>query len=191
MSWFIVGGLVVEDKNEWVSLLVSGFTALVESVKVFCILAKPKEIRQMVLDVGAHPSLSREEFLTHSLKLNYLVNFSMALIASTSVAVLNTMIFYTPMFSSTKRFPLNMWFPFDVENNDALYWAVYIYTLLSLIICIVSVTLSILLWYIMMNCAIKYEIIGNQFKNLIAKKPTNLGLHELITLIEEHRKHWK
>lgn len=192
---YIYGGLVSVDLNESVFSIACGLTALVETVKLACILLKQNEIRQFMLDVCSHSLNSREVFMEITNKLNNLISFSVALLAMTSLAVINTIVLYLPMFSSTTRLPLNMWFPIDLENNEIVFWMAYLYTGAALVICGLSVTLNIILWYIMMNCAVKYRLIGMQFSDVIATELTNskadfelIVLDGFIRSIESHQK---
>lgn len=196
----ISGGFLSDDKNKLVFSVGVGLINLVLTMKLTYILWRKNEIRQLLLEIGFHFVAEFDEFSKINEKLKKFIKLSSYFLLTSAVACVLEIIFYLPLFSTQKRLPLDLWFPFDWKNCLICYCMAYISLSIAILIAIVAISLNVIIWYLMMNCAIKYEILGHQFKYLTTKKASINGwtiagtqkeltnLQGLIGLIKTHQK---
>lgn len=195
----IIGGLLSDHMSDAIFLFSAGIALLVASVKLTYILRKKKEICSLIRDACTHSVADYEVFVTVNDKGKDLITFSHSLFLIICVSYGLNVIFHLPIFSSERNLPLNIWFPFDWKNNAVIYWTAFAYVSMAILITIITISLNVIIWYLMMNCAIKYQIVENQFSNMFLTIPTirrrkiskleedSLSLQELVGIIKSHQ----
>lgn len=194
----LTGGLLSNDWSECVFLCNAAASISVTIVKLTYILCKKEKTREFIQNIGAHSVADHGEFVKVKNKLNRLMKFSCSLSLVICISIGSLFTFCLPLFSDQRRLPVNLWFPLYWKNNVIFYWVAYAFVAIGTTISVVAASLNIIIWYLMMNCAIKYQILGNQFRNICLTKPTirkrkiskeddKIFLQELIGLIKTHR----
>lgn len=187
----VSGGLLSENKTEFVFLTGGGIAYLIASVKLNYIVWKKEEILAFIYDQCRHCVADNEEFNKFNGKVNKLMAFSSVYLLSLTMSVLTLITFYLPIFSTNNSLPFNVWFPLDWKNNGIVYWIAYGFVSTNMITSIISICLNVLISYVMMNFTIKYQILGNQLKNMdpairnrrISEEEQNkLRLHDVIKI---------
>lgn len=164
------GVFVTEDKNESIFLASVSMASAVLTLKLKYVLCQKKDIYTFIEKLGNHSLIDQNECLRINRRLDNLMTFATIIICSTFFGVTPLFILYLPIFSYGKKLPLNIWFPFDWKNSEIAYWTAYFYILFIFIFTILYMFLNGIIWYLMMNCAIKYECLGNEFRNLNTEK---------------------
>lgn len=105
---------------------------------------------------------------------------------------------FLPLLSDEKRLPLNGYFPLDWQNSEIAYGMIYAFIMYELILCVLCGVLSnFIVWYQIMACGTKYEILRNEFTNMFivrgetkssVAEEQQLFLEELHALIKTHLK---
>lgn len=195
----IAGGILSDDKNESVHLIAMGIAVLVIVVKLTYILWKKEKILEFILEIGAQSVKGHEEFITINKKVNSIMNFLFGIILMTCLSATTLAMCSLPVFSSERKLPFHIWFPLDWKNNTFAYWVTFTFLSIGMITTTIVMLLNGIIWYLMLNCAIKYQILQNQLRNLGSTKQTirqrkiseaekeKLFLQELIALIKNHQ----
>ncbi|KAJ6635258.1 hypothetical protein Bhyg_13843, partial [Pseudolycoriella hygida] len=104
-----------------------------------------------------------------------------------------------PVFSSERELPMFIVYSFEWTYKDLMYWLIYSPLAVQIILMFVVNLLTVIIWYVMLNFSIKYQVLGNQLTNLgmpkysdidIATLPTpedDLFYLELIASVEKHQ----
>lgn len=195
----LIGGALSSANNmERIFLGVMSIIALVSAVKLYYFILKMDTIHQLIRKMGVHSLENKEEFNRVSFRINVFIKFISYFEVTLLCAVMTLIIIALPLFSNEKRFPLNIYFPLDWENNEFYYWITYAFVAYELLMCVVSTFSNVIIWYLMMACVTECEILGNEFKNLgLATAETDskisisekqkLFLKQLIQLIKKHQ----
>lgn len=198
---FAVCAFFADDVTESVT---SGLYALLESVasaKCFYLIFNREKILGFLNDpILSHQTESKEEYDNYSKKINRFVNFIRLYLSVMSVSLIANNIYN--LTSDDDLLPLGLTFP--RENHEIGYWVQYACITVSCAMCCISNFSNIIIWYVMLNYSIEYELLGSKFRKLgvkseedekvfSQKKPTtitsSLGstyLDDLLGLVKDH-----
>lgn len=160
----IGGGLVSDDLGNSVFLFTLGVIVAVLEFKGFYIFFKQSEILTLLNDTCIQ-SVPNNEQLLHSVNktLNIFkkccVTFIVLSVALTSII----MVLSSPLVSD--KLPFDIWFPMDYTTSRAAHWIAHCFVFVNELFIMLISLLSSITWYVMLNCSIKYEILGYRFKN--------------------------
>lgn len=159
------GGLVSGDLGDLIFLLTLGVVVAVIEFKGFYVFFKQEKILTMLND-NCNLSVPNNERLLRKVneKLNILRKTCVMFIILSVAVTLSIMIFSSPLISH--KLPFNIWFPLDYQNSRVAHWMAHCFVVMNELFVILVSLLSSIMWYIMLNCSIKYDILGYRFKNL-------------------------
>lgn len=195
----VVAGLCLsDDVDESIFLVVVTTAVAVFVVKFKFILFEQKAVYGCIEIICTHSLKDEQEFIRINKKLNSLMKFTTAFIAMTFSGYIPFIILYLPIFSNERRLPVNIGFPFNWKDSDIAYWTAYLYIFFNFCITLFCMLLNVIIWYVMMNCAIKYETLSKYIRNLSSTKTTTAGeivgvempisfLQQLTDLIKSHQ----
>lgn len=159
----MVEAFTTDKKDEPVFLTVTALIAVLQVYRIYYVISKQPKILALLDPVSVNSTDNYETFCSADKKLNYLMKFARIWIYVSFLLF----VFVATIPLVTKRLPFNIAFPFDYKTNDAAFWLAYVYVAGAFLL---SVTLIlffvIIIWYMMLNLAVKYEILGNHLKNL-------------------------
>lgn len=188
----IGGSLVAEDYNESLYLLTAGIIVAVLIFKTYLNYSKGNQILTVLHAICLH-SVPNSEQLQYQvyLKLNNFKKFAVLYLGIILVILFTFFILYSPILTSERKLPFNIWFPFDWKRYALAHWMAYSYIIFSLTFNSFICLLTLIIWYIMLNCSIKYQILGQRLKNLGTVKrrdnEDNVFLDQLMELITMHQ----
>lgn len=187
-----IGAIITDDLDDFVFSTAIAIIATVQLCRLFVIIWKKDEILMLVNQSGLHFTEELGEFIQVNKKLKKFERFVKYVILALLVEAFLMLIF--PIFFRGK---LLISSAFYWQNSQISFWIIHIHTVLGCTHSIVCILLSVIVCYLMINCAIKYEMLGNRLKNMGAD--TNdpkvsktehqqlLFLKDLIDLIEAHQ----
>lgn len=157
------GSYLSDDYNESFFLTAAGIGSLLQVVKLIYVLTKRDQISSFLDDISV---TDLEEFSDMQQSLNNFAKFGYVYIFILVIGVVGFYIITLPVFSTDLALPLNIGFPLDWRNNRLNYWLAHSFIAIGLLMAAVAYFFTIVYWYIMFNCSIKYKILGNQFRTL-------------------------
>lgn len=187
----IGGSLIAEDYNQSLYLLTAGIIVGVLIFKTYLNYAKGSQILTVLHAISLH-SVPNSDELPYQVnrKLNNFKKLAIFFLGIVFVILFTFLILYCPIITSEKRLPFNIWFPFDWKRYTLAHWLAYSYIIFCLTFNSFICLLTLIIWYILLNCSIKYQILGQRFKNLGAlqsgKNDENSFLDQLTKLITVH-----
>lgn len=145
-------------------------------------------------EMAIHSTNDSYEFNHINQKINTFMKFLICFeVMSVSTIVILTILALSRV-SSDKQLPLNIYIPFDWKNSQITYWIIFGFNLYALIIILAGIFFSGIIWYLMMSCGTKYQILGNAFSKIgfMSKADSVHGeqdifVQELIALMKIHQ----
>lgn len=169
----VSGGFLNDDKEMSSFLFSLAITATVTTFKITHILWKNKEISSFLRNIVSHSIEDYEEYVQVNRKLNNFMKFRVFFISMLSIAVILFIVLILPIFSNEKKLLIDIGFPLDWRNSEFVYWLANAYVFLCCLFSVVSYLFTIIIWYLMLNCSIKLQILGSQFRNMGTIRTTN------------------
>lgn len=195
----LAGTLNNNDMEESVFLTATAIGAGIQAVKLYYLIRRRNDIIVFLDQISPLLVENYEEFCKINDKLNKFVTFGKLFVLS--FVILNPLTFLYNGIKGERKLHFDIGFPLDWRNNEIEYWITFVYLALQTIYSIVIVLVNILIWYLMLGFAIKYEVLGNQLrrmgtakrqafleKNISEAEKQNLFLQELLVVIKIHQK---
>lgn len=165
----IGGSLITDDYHESLFLFTSGLMVSVLIFKTFLNYTKANQVLAIMQATCVHsiPNRDEEDGLLRNInrKLSNFKKFSILFLVLVVITVLTFLILFFPAFMTKKKLPFNIWFPLDWKRSSIAHWMAFSYIIFCLIFNSFICLLTVVIWYIMLNCSIKYEILGNSFRH--------------------------
>lgn len=189
------GGQVSTDLGDSIFLLTLAIVVAVLEFKGFYIFFRQDDILNLVNGTCIQ-SVPNNEHLLHRVnkKLDILSKCCVIFIVLSVALTLFIIILSSPLISH--KMPFNIWFPLDYNGNNTAHWIAHCFVLINEFFVLIVSPLSTMTWYIMLNCSIKYDILGYRFQNLglttgskqLNSNAKNLDMFEfeLIECIQMH-----
>lgn len=165
----------------------SGVCALIASVlivKLENILNKRKEINEFLRQLCVHCLTDDKDFMETEVKLNQFVKLIHIFLVSVLAGIISLLV--APAFTSEKSLPIYLWLPFGWRDSNVGYCVSYVYLVGTMLYSMIPISFTVIIWYIMLNCSIKYKLLESQLRN-IETETQQLSHQKLILLIKEHR----
>jgi len=192
------GAFQCDDDGESKYLANVSIITFVTTVRSYYLLWKKDEILEFIHTFGAHSIKNNEDFKRVNKKVNKFVQFICFFEVMVAVGIVSTIVLALPIVCNEKRLPLNVYIPFDWKENEVIYWMTYLISSYQMMLSVALALFNFIIWYLMMSCGIKYQLLGNEFRemgfvhgesvrNIIVARNQELFLKELLEQIKYHR----
>lgn len=177
----VVRTVLTDDKDDRVIMTAAAIIAVVHICRLWYTISKKNEILALIWQLGAHSTNDREMFHQIMNKLNNWMNFARFIISMCTSGVVLLCIF--PLLSSEKIVLFNIAFPTDREQRTA-FWIAHSFNVVGSSYAVLCFFVSVIVWYLMINGAVKYQLLGDQLRNMGVANVTINGT-------SQNRKHLK
>lgn len=168
---FFMACAIISDKSEqFIFSVASAIITTVISVKFLYLIWKKKEIVELLHRICIHSIDDQDEFTLLNNKLKRFMKFAVCFFVLTLFAGVGTVI--VSYAGEEKKLFLIIEFPSYWKNNDIAYLIAIAFTFTQVILTTIAVLYSIIKWYLLMNSAFKYGVLGNKLRNM--------GIHQGI-----------
>nr|QGW45433.1 odorant receptor 60 [Bradysia odoriphaga] len=163
--FFATNAVLCADRNESIfSVHIAIITAVVY-VKFLYLLFKKREILAFLNDpIVVHSIEYREEYERTNKKIKKFMGFVRPYFLAIFITVALIILIKLPIFSTDKGLPL--FISFSWNKSEIVYWLAYLMITVSLLLYCVVNSVTALIWYIILNYSIEYELLGNKLKNV-------------------------
>nr|QGW45424.1 odorant receptor 51 [Bradysia odoriphaga] len=154
--------VITDDKDESVFLGATTLIGIVQIYRFYYIIWKQKKVVDLMYASSTSCTDDYETFCHVNKKsLNFTTLFKSFLVAMFALCIITA---FTPLV--TKRLIFNFAFPLDYKTDEMAFWMAYVFIVISFLLSLTCCFLTSMIWYIMMNFVVKFELLGNDFKNL-------------------------
>lgn len=181
------GAILSDEWSDKIFLTSVALAGVVHLVKVIYLLWKKEQILAFIHEMTSHSIEDHNKFIDIKKKLKKFIDCVLIFVAGLFTGYACVFILSLPVFSSEKLLAVGIWFPLDWKNSNIAFWlangTLYIFCLVTLL----SALLSIIVWYLMLNCSIKYDMLAHQFRNIFEiPKKVSEGVSERPVTVKEH-----
>lgn len=165
----IVASLSSANRNESLYLAAVAVSAAVHSVKLVYVLGKKDQLLTFLKNVCYHSVRDSKHFGMVEQRINSFAKFGFIFLVLVTVGILGFYILTLPIFSSDTddvNLPLRVAFPLDWKNNRINYWIAHLFVIGAISTDAIVISFSVVCWYTLFNCSLKYKILGNQLRAL-------------------------
>lgn len=161
----IVGAIKNDNKFEAIFLAESTMALGILYGNFFLLIWKQKEIVNLLNRVCVFSIRCEDDFNNSTVKIRRFVKFVIVfMIIVIAADVLSSVV--VPLLETKKTLLLKIAFPLDYESNAIALCVATAFLVTELLFTIVFIILFIVIWYLLLNCALRYEVLGNELKNI-------------------------
>ncbi|XP_037033125.1 odorant receptor 33b-like [Bradysia coprophila] len=164
VSSFLIGAIKKETVDESIFLAEVSVIIAVLTIKFWMLLWKKKQIMQLLNRVCVFSIRYDEEFTFYNDRVEKFIKFFIIFACATMATALGCLIF--PFIGNTKSLLLNIAFPFDWRNSEIGFWMAYIYFNTEMAVSILALALSVIIWYLLLQCSLRYKILGMEIQTM-------------------------
>lgn len=161
----ITGAFSSENRDEFVFLVEAAIMTTVSFVKLLYIIWKKKQILGLLNRICVYSFENSEKFNPIKDKLKNFIKFVTILLSFIYLCVVCGVL-VVPFIGADKKLFFNIGFPIDYNNSDVAYCIAFTFFTTEGFLTSIIFLFSVLMWYLMFNCALRYEVLGNQIENM-------------------------
>ncbi|XP_037051440.1 odorant receptor 23a-like [Bradysia coprophila] len=159
-----MGSYKAESVDETIFLAETALICAVLNIKNWMFLWKQTEIVEFLDRICVFTIRDEEGLAFFNDKVERFINFLKMCVYGTMCATLGCVV--VPFLGSKKSLLVNIAFPLDWKNSEIGFWMAYIFIVTEYVIEILAITFSVIIWYLLLHCSIRYRILGMEMKNM-------------------------
>lgn len=192
---FMVGAITSDDKNEFIFLLEATVITVVELIRICYAIRKKNEFIDLLSKIGVFNVETQEDFTLANNKLNRFMKFATFFLNYVFITSLFAVLL-PPFVGNEKKLFFNIAFPLDHKNDEISFWVALAFLGTEIFLTTNAFSVNVTIWYLLLNCGIRYEVLGNRFRNLGVKQfkkrmskseKQHLFAADLTTAIKAHQ----
>lgn len=168
--------------DESIFLVVTSLISVVQIGRLYNIIWKQNKILGLISAASDSSTNDYATFCKENDKLDKLMLQATCFILITFLAVV--VVACLPFIR--KELTFDIAFPLDYRNIKIAFYAAYAFVVNAFFVSVASLLFATMLWFIMLNFVGKYEILGNDFKNLGVVTTEEEGQKNAQTLYFQH-----
>ncbi|XP_037031538.1 odorant receptor 94b-like [Bradysia coprophila] len=166
----IMAGCITSDNDdEKVFLFEEIIMVTVLAVKLVNVIWKKRQICDLLQAIGVYSIQDRKVLCLIRGELQNVVKFLNIFVISSLVVTICSMV-VVPFIGNERKLLLDIEFPMDWKNDNIAFWLAFAFFITEVLLVFAAFLLSVLTWYLMANCALRYRIIGHQIKDMAVEK---------------------
>ncbi|XP_037032787.1 odorant receptor 94b-like [Bradysia coprophila] len=160
----VVGSMISEKDDETIFMVESSITVGVFNVKLWFLIWKQKPILDLLHRICVFSIRYEEDFRFFNVKLRVFRKFVIFFCIMASVACLEVLL--APFIASKKIIIFEIGFPLDYKNSEIAFWIANSFILTECVLSMITTFFSILIWYLLLSCSLRYNLLGRELKRL-------------------------
>lgn len=160
-----IGSIQSENGEEAIFLMEIAVIVSVLLYKLCVLVWKQKQMLLLLNRIGIF-SIKYDEGLTiFNDKIGSFMKFVRVFLVSFVVALFGE-VAVAPFLNSEKTLFFKIYFPLDWEHNEISFWITNIFLCTEIGLCIGSLLFAIIVWYLMLICSLRYQLLETELRNL-------------------------
>ncbi|XP_037026086.1 odorant receptor 94a-like [Bradysia coprophila] len=164
-----VGAIKNDKEDQSIFLAEVAIEVAVLTTKLWLLIWKQNEILYLLSRVCVISIRSDDDWNLLNAKLRGFMNFVLVFLILSVAGSSGSLIL--SFRGSEKTFFLKIAFPMDYQNNEIAFWFATIFLSTEMALTVVVDIFTTIIWYLLLMCSLRYQVLGNELKNLgIIKK---------------------
>lgn len=160
-----VGAIKTENRNESIFLINASIGTAIFTIKNWILTWRQKEIlnllnRVCVFSIRNDVDHKRFDKRIRGFMTSVLVFFITSAVAGSLATVVLSVL------GSEKKLFLKIGFPLDYQNSETAFWIAALFLFTGNFLYSIAVISTAIIWYLLFVCALRYEVVGSEFKDL-------------------------
>lgn len=160
----IVGAITSDSNDESIFLVQVAIIEFVLTIKLSILIWNQKSIRNLLNRICCFTLQFDDCYNVFTKKLNGFTKFVTVLLTASNVSCVCEAIVVPLLPKSERELFIKVGFPFDWRNNDWAYWMANLFILTELFLTLSAFLFSIIIWYLLFVCSLRYEVLGMELK---------------------------
>lgn len=161
----IVGAIGSENTDEMILTFETAILTAVTTIQIWYVIWKKKEILEFLHKICVYSISNKVVFEKVNDKLNRFMKIMKVFMYITfyfggSATVV------LPFIRSERKLFLNLGLPFDYKNNEIAFWIALAFMFTETMMAVLSTLFTIIMWYLLLNCCLRYKVLGDELTNL-------------------------
>ncbi|XP_037037390.1 putative odorant receptor 71a [Bradysia coprophila] len=175
--FFATNSVLCVNRNESIFSVQIAILLWVVYLKFLYLLFKEQEIFDFLNDpTVVHSIENREQYQQTNKKIKKFIGLVRLYFFTLCLTAALLIIVKLPIFSTDKGLPV--FISFTWNDSEIIYWLTYLFLSLSIALYCVVNFMTPLVWYIMLNYSVEYQLLGDKLKNLEGKTIKNEAQNE-------------
>ncbi|XP_037049629.1 odorant receptor 94b-like [Bradysia coprophila] len=160
----VAGAIGNENEDTRIFLTEIAVGVAVLTVKFLIFIWKQNRILHLLNRICVCSIQDDEDLAVYNRKLSGLIRISILItIASLGCAIEMGVV---PLFRSEKALIMEVGFPLDYRNSEIAFYIADIFVLTEVLICLSTLLCSVIIWYLLLSCSLRYEVLGSEMKKM-------------------------
>ncbi|XP_037040269.1 odorant receptor 94a-like [Bradysia coprophila] len=179
-----MGAIKNEKVEQTIFLTEVSIGVAVDVVKLWILIWKQNEIQGLLKRICEFEVRNDEDYNAYNDKLGRFVKFLIVFLIAVFVCSFIQSVFI-PAFGSEKILFFEIAFPLDYRNNEVAFWMATVFLFTETVLTIIAVFFSILIWYLLLNCSLRYEVLASEMRNMGKIMDSKKGQNVIVTSIQK------
>ncbi|XP_037034297.1 odorant receptor Or2-like [Bradysia coprophila] len=193
VSSLLIGSITGETVDDSIFLAEATIISTVLNIKVWMLLWKQKQIMALLNRICVFSIQNDKEFAFCNVKVEKFVKFVIVFICATIAGAVGCSGF--PFFGKERLLIVDIAFPLDWKKSEIGFWMAHSFFVIGALITLPAILFSILIWYLLLHCAIRYKVVGMEICNMgritgkakmTEKENQAIFYQDLVASIEAH-----
>lgn len=174
-----IGVFTKDNVIESILVAVLAILILLQNIRLHYILWKKQDILEVIEKLSTHSIQSDKEFEHIYNKIENFAKYVSRFVIIIFIWIVSSFL----TFAIERKLMTNFYCPWNWKENSIVFWLAFSFDACEIMISFVCFLFNTIIWFLMMSCAIKFQVLGNELRHsdLIEYK-------EQIKLIGHHRK---
>lgn len=182
----MAGAIASDSKDDAMLLAVTAIISTVMVVRLYCLMWRQNEIYDLLLRIGVYSVKDEDVFTNVDKKLKMFMKLNTYFFCySCFMAFCVNLI--APFIGSDNNLFFNIGFPLDYKNNDFAYWIAILFLTTETSLTAAAVLFSIVIWYLLFNCGLRYQVLGSELENMGVKRILDATVKKRKISVVENR----
>lgn len=168
----MAGAIKSVSFDECIMLIESVLLTLVLSIKILYIIWKKEECVGFLNRICVHSIEDHAKFTSVNDQLNTFMKGAKGFLIIAYVAGFISTV-AIPMLGNGRKLFFNIGFPLDYQNSETSFWLATIFIATEGVLMTSAVVFTLFMWYLFLNSGLKYDLLGEQLRNLGVIRTSN------------------
>lgn len=160
-----VGAINSEKRGESIFLGEISIGAAVMAVKIWILTWNQNQIVNLLNRVCVFSIRNDDVHKRFESKLRGFMTFVLVLLIASVLAAFFASIVLS-LVGSEKSLFLKIGFPLNYQDSEIAFWMATVFIFTELHMSVILVSFTVVIWYLLFVCALRYEMLGNELKNM-------------------------